>query len=569
MLYMKGSYIRFVYSMNRNPLGLSPHGSHDYPRGVALLQDSLLNKGTAYTEAERDALGLRGLVPARIFPMEQQAARAYGNFSRKSDPLEKYIFLTTLQQRNETLFYRLLLDHLEEMMPIIYTPTVGQACLEYGSIFRRPRGLWITIKEKGRIAEILRHWPHQGARMIVVTDGQRILGLGDLGSLGMGIPIGKLALYTACGGLHPYYCLPITLDVGTDNEHLLQDPFYIGLNQRRITGPEYESFLDEFVTATQQVFPGSVVQFEDFGGHNAFSLLAKYRDRICTFNDDIQGTAAVAVAGIISAARLRKRKLTDEKLLFLGAGEAGTGIGELFVTALREEGLSEAEARKRCWFVDSQGLVVSGRPGKLAAHKVPFAHDHPFLPDLEAAVETLKPTVLIGVAGMGKAFTESIVRRMAALNTAPVIFALSNPTSKAECTAEEAYRWTEGRAVFASGSPFGPVTMGSRTFQPGQGNNVYIFPGLGFGALASGSTRITDHMFLAAAKTLASAVTDEDLSVGRVYPSLKRIREVSLAIAVATAKHAWDSGLATLPEPADPVADLRARMFEPSYSTYA
>ncbi|MDX6767514.1 MAG: NAD-dependent malic enzyme [Candidatus Methylacidiphilales bacterium] len=534
-----------------------------------LLRDSLLNKGTAYSEEERDALGLRGLLPPRIFPMEQQVTRAYGNFSRKTDPLEKYIFLTLLQQRNETLFYRLLLTHLEEMMPIIYTPTVGQACLEYGSIFRRPRGLWITIKDRGRIAEILRHWPHQGARMIVVTDGQRILGLGDLGALGMGIPIGKLALYTACGGLHPYYCLPITLDVGTDNESLLRDQMYIGLGQPRVTGPEYEAFLDEFIEATQNVFPGCVVQFEDFGNHHAFELLHRWRDRICTFNDDIQGTAAVALGGLIGAARLRGRRLAEEKILFFGAGEAGTGIAELFVAALRDEGISEAEARAKCWFIDSQGLVVAGRPGKLAAHKAAFAHDHPFLPGLEEAVDVLKPTALIGVAGTGRAFTQKIVQRMAELNEAPVIFALSNPTSKAECTAEEAYYWTDGRAVFASGSPFAPVEQGGRTFHPGQGNNVYIFPGLGFGALASGSTRITDAMFLAAAHTLAECVGPEDLALGRVYPSFERIREVSLKIAVATARQAWDGGLARMPRPDDLEADLRARMFEPDYLEYA
>lgn len=556
--------------MTKYPLdsGLSAFGGPMFPKGKALLNNSLLNKGTAFTEIEREALGLKGLLPPRIFPIEEQVKRAIGNFRRKSDPLEKYIFLTHLQNRNETLFYRLFEEYAEEMIPIIYTPTVGQACLEYGAIFTQPRGLFLSVKDRGHIAEILHHWPQSDVRMICVTDGERILGLGDLGALGMGIPVGKLSLYTACAGLHPYYTLPITLDVGTDNAKLHSDPFYIGLNQPRVRGAEYDSFIQEFIEAVKAVFPRAMVQWEDFGNSNAFRLLNRYRNEICSFNDDIQGTAAVAVAGILSALRVTGGKLRDQKILFLGAGEAGTGIGELFVSAAEAEGMTHAEARKLCWFVDSQGLVVRTRPGKLAEHKLPFAHDHAPVASLVEAVDALKPTILIGVSGIARTFTKEIVEKMASYNKRPVIFALSNPTSKAECTAEEAYGWSEGRAVFASGSPFGTVTVGGKTFVPGQGNNVYIFPGVGLGALASESSQVTDTMFLKSAQTLASLVTDEDLSIGRIYPSLSRIREVSLKIAVSVAEEAYDKRLARRPRPENIEEDLRRRVFTPVYSSY-
>jgi malate dehydrogenase (oxaloacetate-decarboxylating)(NADP+) len=533
-----------------------------------LLTNSLLNKGTAFTERERDVLGLRGLLPPRVFTIEEQLLRVYGNFQRKADPLEKFIFLTTLQNRNETLFYRLVEEHAEEMIPIIYTPTVGQACLEYGAIFRRSRGLFISIRERGRVAEILRHWPHPDVRMIVVTDGERILGLGDLGALGMGIPVGKLALYTACAGLHPYYCLPVTLDVGTDNEKLHDDPLYIGINQRRVRGPEYDAFLAEFVAAVRQAYPKALLQWEDFGNTNAFRLLRGYRDQICSFNDDIQGTAAVALAGLLGGLRLTGGSLRDQRLLFLGAGEAGTGIADLFVSALQEEGLGLAEARSRCWFVDSQGLVVRGRPGRLAEHKEPYAQDHPAIATLAGALEAHRPTALIGVSGQAQGFTREIVARMAALNRRPVIFALSNPTSKAECSAEQAYQWTDGRAIFASGSPFPPVTIAGRTYVPGQGNNVYIFPGVGLGALVCEASRITDGMFLTAARTLAAQAGEEDFALGRVYPPLSKIREVSVRIATAVAEEAHRTGLARRPRPADIEADVRARMFVPEYVDY-
>ncbi len=548
--------------------GLSAVGEPPQPRGAQLLNDPLLNKGTTFTELERDALGLRGLLPPRVFTIEEEVQRALGSLRRKPDAIEKYIFLTALQNRNETLFYRLVVDHLEEMVPLIYTPTVGQACLDYGSIFRRPRGLFISIRDRGHVAEILRHWPHEGARLIVVTDGERILGLGDLGALGMGIPVGKLSLYTACAGVHPYYTLPITLDVGTDNEKLHADPFYIGLRQKRVRGADYDTFIAEFVDAVRAVFPKALLQWEDFGNTNAFRLLHDYRSRLPSFNDDIQGTAAVALAGIIAGLRLTGGKLAEQKLLFLGAGEAGTGIADLFVAAAREEGLSEAEAQERCWFVDSKGLVVQDRGDTLAEHKLPFAHRHAVVPTLAEAVKALRPTALIGVSGTAGGFTQEVVADMAAFNPRPIVFALSNPTSKAECTAEQAYSWSGGRAIFASGSPFAPVEFNGVRHVPGQGNNIYIFPGVGLGALASEAREVTDDMFLAAARTLAQLVQPEDLALGRVYPSLTKIRSVSLGLAVAVAEKAFTLGLAVRTRPDDLVADIRGRMFEPIYPSY-
>lgn len=547
--------------------GLSPWGETRRARGAQLLADPLCNKGTAFTERERDLLGLRGLLPPRVFTLDEQVQRSLGAVRRKQDAMEKYIYLTNLQNRNEVLFYRLVTDHIEEMVPLIYTPTVGQACLEYGSIYRRPRGLFLSLKDRGRIEETLRLWPQQSVRLIVVTDGERILGLGDLGALGMGIPVGKLSLYTACAGVHPGYTLPITLDVGTDNASLHVGEFYIGLKQPRARGALYDEFLAEFVSAVKSVFPRALLQWEDFGNTNAFRLLQRYRQELPSFNDDIQGTAAVALAGLLAAWRETGATLADQRLLFLGAGEAGTGIADLYVEAARAEGMNEAEARRRCWFVDSKGLVVRQRTD-LAAHKLPYAHDHAFIPTLAEAVKTLKPTALIGVSGTPGTFTQEIVETMSGLHARPLIFALSNPTSKAECTAEQAYSWSGGRAIFASGSPFPAVELNGRRHVPGQGNNIYIFPGVGLGALVSESRIVTDEMFLAAARTLASLVQPDDLAVGRVYPPLTKIRELSLHIATAVATAAHDAGLAQVPRPANIREDIRARMFSPVYPTY-
>ncbi len=537
------------------------------PRGARLLHDPAFNKGTAFTEAERDALGLRGLLPPNAHTQEEQVLRVMTNYRKKTDDLEKYIHLIALQDRNETLFYRVVLDHIEEMMPIIYTPTVGKACQEYGHIFRRPRGLYISARDRGRMVQVLRNWPYRRPRIIVVTDGERILGLGDLGAFGMGIPVGKLSLYTACAGVAPSLCLPITLDVGTNNETLLQDPLYTGLRQHRLRGDAYDAMIDEFIRAVQKVFPKVLVQFEDFANVNAFRLLHRYQDRICTFNDDIQGTASVTLAGIYSALRIAGGRLRDQTILFLGAGEAGIGIGDLIVAALQDEGMSLAEARRRCWFVDSKGLVVRGRD-HLAEHKLPYAHEHPFYPDLASAIQTLRPTVLIGVSGMPRSFAQPIVETMARINPRPVIFALSNPTSKAECTAQEAYSWSEGRAIFASGSPFEPVTCLGQRFVPGQGNNAYIFPGVGLGVIAVESRRVTDRMFFASARALAQQVLPADLEQGRIFPALSRIRDVSAHIAAAVAEVAYEQKHAAKRRPADLLAFMRAQMYEPDYLPY-
>ena len=534
-------------------------------RGVKILHDPLRNKGTAFTEAERDALGLRGLLPPRVHTQEEQAMRVLETLRRRGSDLERYMDLIALQDRNETLFYRVLVDHIAELMPIIYTPTVGQACQEFGHIFRRPRGMFVSTEDRGRIADVLNNWPHRDVRVIVVTDGERILGLGDQGADGMGIPIGKLALYTACAGIQPSQCLPITLDVGTDNEAILHDPLYIGLRHRRLRGDAYDELVDEFVEAAHENFPRAIIQLEDFGNANAFRLLDRYRDRCCLFDDDIQGTAAVVLAGLWSAMRLTGSSLADQRILLVGAGEAGIGIGNLVASALVAEGESPEDARRRCWFVDSRGLVVKGRD-HLAEHKRPFAHNHPPVRGLEEAVEALRPTALIGVCGMPRKFTRPIVERMAVLNDRPIIFALSNPTSKSECTARQAYQWTSGRAVFASGSPFDPVSVNGRTLIPGQGNNAYIFPGVGLGAIVSETSRITDDMFVAAARALADQVTEHDLELGRVYPSLDHIRDVSAHIAEAVANVALDLGLARRERPASLRDAIRAAMFEPTYA---
>jgi malate dehydrogenase (oxaloacetate-decarboxylating)(NADP+) len=537
-------------------------------KGVEWLHNPNFNKGTAFTDAERDALGLRGLLPPHVQTMDQQVRRVMNNFRNKSNDLERYVQMVGLQDRNETLFYRVIMENLEEMMPIIYTPTVGKACQEYGHIFRRSRGFYLSSNDRGLFEKILRNWPTRDVKVIVVTDGERILGLGDLGACGMGIPVGKLSLYTACAGIHPTQCLPITIDVGTDNETLLADPLYIGLRQKRIRGEEYDAIIEEFMLAVEKLFPGVLVQFEDFGNRNAFRLLERYRNRLCTFNDDIQGTGAVALAGILSALRISGQKLADQRVLFLGAGEAGIGIAENIVACLVEEGLSAAEARKRCWFVDSKGLIVKGRDG-LTEHKLHFAHEHAPCADLLSAVKSLKPTMLIGVSGQPKTFTQEIVKLMGEFNKRPVVFALSNPTSKAECTAEEAYTWTEGRAIFASGSPFAPVSLNGKTLVPGQGNNAYIFPGVGLGVVCTGARRVTDAMFIKAARALASLIRESELAEGRVYPALSRIHEVSHAIAVAVAEEVYTQKLNSRSHPDDLSGFLRTQMYQPEYPDYS
>lgn len=538
------------------------------PTGVELLNDPFLNKGTAFTEEERDAFGLRGLLPPHVQTMEEQVSNVLENFRTKATDLEKYLYLISVQDRNRALFYRVVVDNITEMMPIVYTPTVGQACQKYAHIFQRPRGLYISAKDKGNIARTLRNWPKKDVRIVVVTDGERILGLGDLGANGMGIPIGKLSLYTACAGINPAQSIPMVFDVGTDNESLLADPLYVGMRQRRLRGNAYDELFEEFVTALQEVFPRVLLQFEDFATADAFRLLKKYRDRICSFNDDIQGTGAVTLAGLYSALRITGGKLTEQKLMFMGAGEAATGIAEVLVAAMVGEGLPEKEAVERCWFVDSKGLVVKSRRD-LAEHKLRYAHNHESFSSFLSAVESLKPSTIIGVSAQPKAFNREVLEAMAKINQRPIVFSLSNPTSKSECTAEEAYTWTQGRAIFASGSPFPPITINGRTNVPGQCNNSYIFPGLGLGTIASAATRVTDEMIFCSAKTLAQQVAKTDLEQGNTFPPLAKIREVSAAIATAVAEVAYKRGLATVSKPDDLPAFIRSQMYEPRYERYA
>jgi len=532
-------------------------------RGISLLRDPLLNKGTGFSQKERDALGLRGLLPATQLTIQAQAERVLTNLRRLPNDLDKYVALNALHDRNETLFFRVVCDNIDEIQPLIYTPTVGLACQKFGNIFQRPRGLFISANDRGRIARLLKNWPYP-AKLIVVTDGERILGLGDLGANGMGIPVGKLSLYSACAGVNPEVCLPVMLDVGTNNEQLLKDPYYVGLRRKRLTGKAYYDFIDEFITAARKAFPSVLIQFEDFANHSAFQLLDKYRTQYCVFNDDIQGTAAVALAGLFSALRIKGGKLSEERLLFLGAGEAATGIADLVVTAMMAEGLSEAEARKRIWLVDSRGLVVKDREG-LNKHKLPYAHEHAPVGDFLSAIKTLKPTAIIGVAAVGGTFTLEVLRTMAEINEQPIVFALSNPTSKAECSAEEAYRRTDGRALFACGSPYDPVTLNGKTFVPRQGNNSYIFPGVGLGAIACGATLVTDEMFMAAARTLAGLVTDDDLKQGSLYPALPRIREVSVQIAAAVARVAYRRSLAAQQKPKNLLARIKGQVYDARY----
>ncbi len=538
-----------------------------FPRGVNLLHDPLLNKGMAFSERERDILGLRGLLPPHVHSMEEQSARIMENFERKPTDLERYIYLVNLQVRNKMLFYHVLINNLEKLMPILYTPTVGQACQEYGHIFQKPRGIFISAVDRGRIQELLKNWPYTNIRIIVVTDGERILGLGDLGANGMGIPVGKLALYSACGGIHPSLTLPVTIDTGTENRSLLEDPLYIGTRHPRIRGEEYDSLLDEFMEAAESLYPGVMIQLEDFANTNAFRLLNRYRDRYCCFDDDIQGTAVAALAGLLSSLKITGGRLTEQRLLFAGAGEAGIGIGDLTVSAMTEDGLSEEEARKRCWFMDSKGLVVHSRDD-LAEHKLRFAHSGEFIPDLLSAVRKLKPTALIGVAGKAGIFTDDILKAMGDIHERPVIFALSNPTANAECTAEQAYTATGGRAVFASGSPFEPVALDGRTYIPGQANNAYVFPGIGLAAVSCGLKKLPDELFLAAARSLADSVTADELRDGRTFPALGRIREVSVNIAENLCGKAFDLGIAGEDRPGDIRALLAENVFEPEYCEY-
>ncbi|GFR69298.1 malic enzyme, partial [Elysia marginata] len=438
--------------------------NHSRVRGIDILRNPKLNKGTAFTVKERQLMGIHGLIPPVVRTMEEQTVRVLTNFQKRSSDLDRFIYLISLQDRNERLFYKVLSENVEAMMPIVYTPTVGQACEHYGVVFRRPRGLFISINDRGHIYDILCNWPERNVKAIVVTDGERILGLGDLGVYGMGIPVGKLSLYTALGGIHPAKCLPILLDVGTNNKKLHDDPLYIGRQKNRVTGAEYDDFIDEFMHAVQR-------------------------------------TAAVAAAGVFASLRITGKKLIDNVFLFQGAGEANIGIAQLLSLAMQEQGATEAEAFSRIWMVDSRGLLTKGRPsGGISGHKEDFAKDFKHMNDLEEIVEELKPSAIIGAAAVAGAFTEKVIKSMAKHNERPIIFALSNPTSKAECSAEQAYTLTEGRCVFASGSPFPSFTINGKTLHPGQGNNAYIFPGVALGVITCGVRHVPDLLFLRAAQ---------------------------------------------------------------------
>lgn len=531
--------------------------------GAAVFHCPLTNKGVAFTEKEREELGLSGLLPTAVSTNDLQVERMHEILDRFEKPIDKALVLDSLHATDEDLYFRLLTRYTAEYMPVVYTPTVGEYCQRFSHIFRYPRGLFISYQHAGHVRDVIERAPNKEVDVIVVTDGERILGIGDQGINGMGIPIGKLSLYTACAGIDPAKTLPVVLDVGTNREEYLNDPLYLGLRKPRSRGPEYRALVDEFITEARRRWPNVLIQFEDFGNQNAFKLLADYQEKILCFNDDIQGTASVVVSGLYSAMRIKKEKLTDQMFLFFGAGEAACGIANLIADALVSEGLSREEALKHCALFDSKGLVTKSRMDELAAHKKPFAHDYAKCTDFVEAIKMIKPTGIIGVAAQPRTFTTEVLEEMAKLNERPIIFALSNPTSRAECTAEEAYRVTKGKALYASGSPFAPVEYEGKTFVPRQGNNSYVFPALGLGAVFSRSKWMPDGMFLVAAKKLAELVTDADLEQGSLYPSLDDIRPVSVKIGAAVAAYAYDNGLAGNERPADLEKAVEAFMYRP------
>lgn len=531
--------------------------------GVDLLHSAAHNKSTAFTEKERDRYGLRGLLPPAVGSMSTQIKRVLANMRRKESDIEKYIFLSMLQDRNERLFFRLIMDNFQELLPIVYTPTVGQACREFANIFRTEKGFYVTAKDRGQIRKILDNWPHRDVRIIVITDGGRILGLGDLGANGMGIPLGKLGLYCACAGISPEQTLPVMFDVGTDNHELIEDPIYLGLRQPRLQGEDYFSLMDEFVEAAQQAYPGVLIQFEDFTAENAFAHLQTYREKVLCFNDDIQGTASVVLAGIYASTRFSGINFRDMKFLFLGAGSAATGMGNLIVEALINSGLDEQQAVERLWFFNRKGLIRQDTPN-LPTYVQRYAHPIDDYGLIEA-IDIHRPDILIGATGTPATFTKELIKKMASIKSKPGIFALSNPTSRAECTAEEAYQWTDGRAIFASGSPFDEVIYNGKAIRPGQGNNAYIFPGVGLGAVVCKAKYMPDEMFLEAAKVLAESLAEEDIERLSVYPRVEEIRRVSLNIATAVATYAWDNDIADAPRPGNIERHIEEFMYDPTY----
>ncbi|WP_281299046.1 NAD-dependent malic enzyme [Flavobacterium limnophilum] len=532
--------------------------------GYSMLRNPRYNKGTAFTYEEREKYGIKGLLPDKIETIETQILRVEEQLENFEKPINKYIYLMQLLETNETLFFKTIISEPAKFLPLVYTPTVGQACQELGHILRRPRGLFISIDQKDHIKEILRNWPVKDVRFTVVTDGGRILGLGDLGINGIGISIGKLILYSSCGGVPPEYTLPIVLDAGTNNEEFLDDPLYPGLKRKRIRGKEFDDFVAAFVEAIQEVFPKICIQWEDFTGVDAIRILNSYRDNICTFNDDIQGTAAIATAGFISISRLMEKSFKDQRFLFMGAGAAAFGIADMLLKKFIRDGLSEEEALNQIWMFDVNGLLVKSRTD-LAEHQLQFAHDSDPSDNFAETILKIKPTAIVGVSTVGGAFNSQVIENMSAVNERPIIFPYSNPTSHSECTAEQAYIWSKGKAIFASGSPFPPVLYDGKTFTPGQGNNVFIFPALGMAIFATEAKRVTDDMLLTAAEAVAEQVTQEDFEKGLIYPNVNDILKVSMKVAERVAELIFESGLAGVEKPNNICDFIKSKMYVPSY----
>lgn len=537
-------------------------------RGMDLLQDPSLNKSTAFTEAEKQALGIVGLVPDVTESMDVQLDRVRMQLGHKSTDLDRYIYLTNLLDHDETLFYRTVMSDPAYFLPIVYDPTIGEACLKFGHIYRQSRGMYLSMTRRGKVKEVLRNWPQRDVRFICVTDGGRILGLGDLGANGAGIPIGKLQLYTACAGVPPQYLLPMYLDAGTNNEHYLHDPLYLGMRKARPPTEELFSFVDEFMEAVQEVFPKCCVHFEDWTGADAIHLLERYRNKYCVYNDDVQGTAGITLAGMINAAKLKGTKLKDEKYLFLGAGSAGIGLANLLCSALVDQGMSLEDAQSRVYMFDVNGLLESSRTDLLDFQK-PYAHDHAPTRHFVEAIDDIRPTTIIGVSTIGGAFTQEVIEAMSRINDRPVILALSNPTEKAECTPEQAYTWSRGRAIYAAGVQFPPVRYNGQTFLPGQANNFYIFPAVGMAIFATQAKRVTDRMFIEAGQAVADQVPADLLKQGLLYPLQSNVLETEIATAARVAKLVFDSGLARVERPADMVSFIRRHVYKPDYSTTA
>jgi malate dehydrogenase (oxaloacetate-decarboxylating)(NADP+) len=533
-------------------------------RGIDLLRDPSLNQSTAFTAAEKQKMGIVGLVPDVTETEDQQLSRVMMQLGHKSTDLDRYIYLTNLLDHNETLFYRTIMSDPARFLPIVYDPTIGEACLKFGHIYRQPRGMYLSMTRRGKVREVLKNWPQRDVRFICVTDGGRILGLGDLGANGAGIPIGKLQLYTACAGVPPQYLLPMYLDAGTNNEQYLHDPLYLGMRKTRPSTEELYSFVDEFVEAVQDVFPKCCIHFEDWTGVDAVHLLQRYRDKYCIYNDDVQGTAGITLAGMINAAKLKGKQLKDEKYLFLGAGSAGIGLADLLCSALVAQGMKLKDAQSRVYMFDINGLLESTRKDLVDFQK-PYAHKHAPTRDFVAAIESIKPTTIIGVSTIGGAFTRQVIEAMSRINERPVVLALSNPTEHAECTPEQAYSWSKGKAIYAAGVQFPPVHLNGRTFLPGQANNFYIFPAVGMAIFATQAKRVSDDIFIEAAKAVADQVPSDLLKQGLLYPLQSNILETEIETAARVARLVFDSDLARVDKPTDMVALIRRHVYKPEY----